>query len=744
MLYAKVKKVAIYIFCLFFLVIFKTSGQQFKISPNRTYLYKSEIVNFSWGKNLFNDYPVNITVNDLEKILLDTNIHETFFNFKVPVNIDSISISFGNNYFKEIRKFHIIHDSLIEYSYSWNLLNHNFSGIPRDGAGGLYFLNKIWIFGGWNSLLDSNVTNSQVYNSSDGIKWNFISNAPWEKRHTSGWLVHRDSIYLIGGDNITGKYQMDVWNSGDGVKWNKLVDSLPFSKRVLFNYASLDGKIWVICGEQIPWNSSFSPTQDTLYSDVWSSVDGRIWVKELDSLPFIPRAMSIGNINFKNCLWMIGGGTYQNRIYKNKPLPRSYYNEVWKSTNGKDWIEVEISTPWLKRHFQNVVEFDDKIWLINGYDLNGENKRDVWYTSNGKNWIELKYSPWIPRHASTVVSSGEHLYMFFGPLDRNDFYRLDKNLLKVHLNTTINNFTLLPSDKFEVLTDYDLYYNYFWYLNNILINKSNKISLLESGIYYLNVSNSSSSIFSDTIKCTVFNPIIIGSNNYTYLNGDTMKLSIKDYTSFNYNWRKIGYDSILANGINYSSTISGEYYVNVNSIYSTMCSDTIRAIFYSPIIDALIRKDIISNKNEVILKLLFNSKWKYSWYKDGHKIDNYNSNEIKVNEFGLYYATIESEQGTILESNRIFINEQYLVDNFDYVVSFRNNNLSLTFDTKYIGNGTVEIFDINGKRLNHFNFIKSEKIFMQTFQTILLINQIYIVKIIFNGNSKTIKIFQSN
>ena len=41
----------------------------------------------------------------------------------------------------------------------------------------------------------------------------------WEGRHTAGYAVFHDRMWIVGGDPLQGHYQPDVWSSADGKTW---------------------------------------------------------------------------------------------------------------------------------------------------------------------------------------------------------------------------------------------------------------------------------------------------------------------------------------------------------------------------------------------------------------------------------------------------------------------------------------------------------------------------------------------
>ena len=127
---------------------------------------------------------------------------------------------------------------------------------PRDGAGACVFRGRMWLLGGWNHQEPLNFSPeegsncAQVWSSADGRAWRLeLARAPWPPRHLSGFLVHEDEMWLVGGDNGSGYYQKDVWKSGDGLHWECVLESAPWPDRASHIAASFDGKLWIMGGQ---------------------------------------------------------------------------------------------------------------------------------------------------------------------------------------------------------------------------------------------------------------------------------------------------------------------------------------------------------------------------------------------------------------------------------------------------------------------------------------------------------------
>ncbi len=90
----------------------------------------------------------------------------------------------------------------------------------------------------------------------DGESWTLeLLNAPWEGRHTAGYVVHRDRMFIVAGDPIQGHYQYDVWSSADSIHWEE-VPNTPWLPRHAGSVFVHDNALWMVAG-------------NNMTSDVW-------------------------------------------------------------------------------------------------------------------------------------------------------------------------------------------------------------------------------------------------------------------------------------------------------------------------------------------------------------------------------------------------------------------------------------------------------------------------------------------
>lgn len=306
--------------------------------------------------------------------------------------------------------------------YRWLPITQHAPFAARDGAGALTLGGTMYLLGGWNPPDKVNFPlgcNSEVWASSDGLDWREIQpQAPWEGRHTAGWVVHADKLWVIGGDCNQKHYQNDVWNSADGVHWTQVADDVPWAPRALHFAWSFRGKLWVAGGQTMP---AFAGGEERFYHDVWCSDDGVSWTRVVEQAPWPPRGMSSGQVILHDKIWILGGGTYDT---PSTPT-RTFYNDVWSSPDGITWTRVLEQAPWTPRQYHEIAVWDDRMWVMEGW--NRTNRNDVWYSADGATWTELPDTPWAPRHAASLFVHDDALWMVAGNNLTPDVWKLVRN-----------------------------------------------------------------------------------------------------------------------------------------------------------------------------------------------------------------------------------------------------------------------------------------------------------------------------
>lgn len=317
-------------------------------------------------------------------------------------------------------------------AYHWENVTMNAPWAPRDGAGALTYKDKMWLIGGWNARDDVNFPldcRNDVWNSTNGRDWTLVRDntfgfpafdpaREWEGRHTAGYAVYKDKMWIIGGDPLQGHYQNDVWNSTDGKTWTHVNPGrdVPWGPRVLFYTVVHDGRIWIMGGQTTP---EYAPAEERFYNDVWTTTDGVEWTQLIPEEPcWSPRGLIGGSAVHNGRIWILGGGTYNT---PERPQ-RLFYNDVWSSEDGVHWTRHLEQAPWHPREYHDVAVWDGKLWVMEGW--NQENRNDVWYSADGVKWHEVPNTPWKIRHAASVFVYDDALWMVAGNNMEPDVWKL--------------------------------------------------------------------------------------------------------------------------------------------------------------------------------------------------------------------------------------------------------------------------------------------------------------------------------
>jgi hypothetical protein len=105
------------------------------------------------------------------------------------------------------------------------------------------------------------------------------------------------------------------------------------------------------------------------------------------------------SVVFDNKMWVIGGWDGSNR------------NDVWYSLNGINWTRATANAQWSARVGHTSVVFDNKIWVCGGFPYSN----DVWYSSDGINWTQATANAgWSARTGHTSVVFNNKMWVIGG------------------------------------------------------------------------------------------------------------------------------------------------------------------------------------------------------------------------------------------------------------------------------------------------------------------------------------------
>ncbi|MEI9919933.1 MAG: hypothetical protein WDO14_14215 [Bacteroidota bacterium] len=302
---------------------------------------------------------------------------------------------------------------------------------------------EIWITGGYTSFGQSPATTygvtSNVKKSFDGITWtDNTTNLGGRDSHAAVVMPdptnnNVETAWVIGGRldyGNQGSYPMnDVKKSTNGTTWTtvnagSLVD-LPFPPRwghavVVMKDPGNANKptMWMIAGEG--WDTN---ADDTMFKDVYKSVDGNTWTKVTPTGTYFSarrdhQAVVMKDQTGVDNIWLIGGFDGTN-----------YSNEVWRSPNGVNWTKMATPPFAARSEHQAFVMKDPNdginyLWVIGG-QTSTTAMNDVWKTADGVRWTRITntgpYMNFLTAHQVVVFpdpasGSKDHMFILGGIL----------------------------------------------------------------------------------------------------------------------------------------------------------------------------------------------------------------------------------------------------------------------------------------------------------------------------------------
>ncbi|MCA0931919.1 T9SS type A sorting domain-containing protein [Lutimonas saemankumensis] len=196
----------------------------------------------------------------------------------------------------------------------------------------------------------------------------------------------------------------DVWRSMDGINWQRMVQNQEidpkeenpahWAGRAGLSATVFKGYIYVM-GGSVNDDLSIDPTAPAriYFNDVWRSRNGRNWEK-VNNAPWAPRAGGIAVVK-GGYMYMIGGEEgftcAPQGVPSDIPCP-PYFNDVWRTKDGINWEEMTPEAEWDKRPGHQVVVAQDRLVLFGGFGLGEDNGATPSNPSDV--WISNKGKVW--------------------------------------------------------------------------------------------------------------------------------------------------------------------------------------------------------------------------------------------------------------------------------------------------------------------------------------------------------------
>ena len=284
----------------------------------------------------------------------------------------------------------------------WVCVNQAAPWQARDSQGEVVYDGHMWIFGGWFTPQVPNPRD--VWKSPDGENWTCtVEVAPWVHGDLPATMVYNGKMWLMGGRKLPGKENSNrVWSSTDGAEWVLESEAAGWCPRVGHAYAVLKDRMYIIGGTE----DFYEDNDQTLKNDVWSSTDGREWRLETENAGWSKRR-DPKVVVFDDKLWIMGGGHWNP-----ENIPR---NDVWCSEDGVNWTQVTDAAPWRPRMWFSLAVYRDRMWLLGGWSRADGNYNDVWVSKDGASWTEVRSDTiWTNRHAHSSPVFQDKLWVLAG------------------------------------------------------------------------------------------------------------------------------------------------------------------------------------------------------------------------------------------------------------------------------------------------------------------------------------------
>lgn len=297
---------------------------------------------------------------------------------------------------------------------NWVLETDSAAWQSRDSQGEVVYKDHIWVFGGWFS--SQKPAPRDVWKSSNGKDWELVTpEAPWIHSDLPMSVVYKGKMWMMGGW-YNGRLEghgagNEVWSSVDGKNWKQATKQAAWPARAGGAIVTFKGKMWVLGGTG---NYFFSKGTEALMNDVWYSSDGKEWKLATANAGWSPRAFHQA-IVFNNKIYVMGGGNY---------MP-SYMgtNDVWSSEDGIHWKQETAAAPWHDRIWFSSVVYRNRMWIMGGWSFPYKNWSDVWYSKDGKTWEQLESDVvWRERHELSAYVFKDKIWVAGGmvpPLTNN-------------------------------------------------------------------------------------------------------------------------------------------------------------------------------------------------------------------------------------------------------------------------------------------------------------------------------------
>ena len=175
--------------------------------------------------------------------------------------------------------------------------------------------------------------------------------------------------------------------------WRPVVGQMDFARRRSASLVVAMDRLWLLGG--------YGPNSNTLNPEVWSSFDGFHWNQVASPSGFRDSSMTL---SFKAVA--IGDSL---RVVKSA-WRNGWCLQLWASGDGTEWKNLVDSIPIPTRYGYEVVEFMGNLWVLGGYDEDG-NSLPAYISGNGSDWREYTKGGPGPIGRLSAATKGDQLFV---------------------------------------------------------------------------------------------------------------------------------------------------------------------------------------------------------------------------------------------------------------------------------------------------------------------------------------------
>ncbi len=147
---------------------------------------------------------------------------------------------------------------------------------------------------------------------------------------------------------------------------------------------------------------------------------GAKWEQVLDVAPWSPRYY-YANLVYDDKIWVIGG--YELIEEPDGEITRITKDDVWNSPDGITWTQVTDDLPMSERSGAEALVYNSEIWRMGGLGSDDIYYNDVWHSSDGITWTEATdYADWVGRRSFASLVFDDKIWVMAGRGYSNQYF----------------------------------------------------------------------------------------------------------------------------------------------------------------------------------------------------------------------------------------------------------------------------------------------------------------------------------